>query len=337
MTRRAPWPPHARYRQAKAAAASARRQRERMVGSTRPGAWLTSSSRARRGGSSSTLSSALAPADIAARRRESTIATRQPPSPAVEPKNVTVLRTSSTAIACAACRLIVDGALEHQQVALRLRCDPARHRMIGGDRERSAPIAPPAPSGRDGRARSAPCDRPASPCRCRAARRSARHAACAAAIGVEQRALGLGVAEQARSSRADAGARPRHRRRRLVRSRCHVLEIDRRGRGIEPFVHDVPDGLGDLVERGALASIRTQRSGSPAASDAGRHRAASRGTRSSRPRTGRPRPRPRALGGAREPDIGRHIEDEGQIGLRSPTVTRSSPRIRRGSTFPTTP
>ena len=40
---------------------SSRRQRERMVGNSRPGAWLTSSSSVRGGGSSSTFSSALAP------------------------------------------------------------------------------------------------------------------------------------------------------------------------------------------------------------------------------------------------------------------------------------
>ena len=73
------------------------RQRERKVAGTRAAEWLTSSNSARCGGSSSTLSSALA-LDLLSSSTASTMAMRQPPSRAVEPKNATVRRMSSTAI-----------------------------------------------------------------------------------------------------------------------------------------------------------------------------------------------------------------------------------------------
>jgi len=66
-----------------------------MVGNSRPGAWLTTSSSDFAGGSSRILSSALAPAAFIS-SAESTMQTRQPPSPAVEPKKPIVFRTMST-------------------------------------------------------------------------------------------------------------------------------------------------------------------------------------------------------------------------------------------------
>ena len=107
------------------------RQRERMVGSTRPGAWLTSSSSARGGGSSSTLSSAFSPA-LFRSSSGSTIATRQPPSPAVEPKNGT--RAADVLDAGHGeelAGLLVDDAPQHQKIAVRLAGDAPRHRMVG--------------------------------------------------------------------------------------------------------------------------------------------------------------------------------------------------------------
>jgi hypothetical protein len=74
---------------------ASRRQRERMVGSSRPGEWLTTSSRDFAGGSSRIFSSAFAPAAFSS-SAASTIQMRQPPSPAVEPKKPIVRRTSST-------------------------------------------------------------------------------------------------------------------------------------------------------------------------------------------------------------------------------------------------
>ena len=108
------------------------RQRERSVAGTRAAEWLTSSNRARCGGSSSTLSSALAP-DRLSSSTASTMAIRHPPSPAVAPKNETVRRTSSTAICCRKKPLSLGVRSMIEEVALRLRRDPARHRMPGID------------------------------------------------------------------------------------------------------------------------------------------------------------------------------------------------------------
>ncbi len=151
------------------------RQRERMVGSTRAAEWLTSSSRARRGGSSSTLSRALAPSRLSS-STESTMATRHPPSPARRaekghrPAHVVDLDILAQLVG-----LLVDRALQHQEIAVRL-----RRRCVArpDDRRRQRarlPSAPRARADRDARARNAPCGRRASPCRCRRARSAARH------------------------------------------------------------------------------------------------------------------------------------------------------------------
>src|ERR1700674_292213 len=75
-----------------------RRHRDRMVASRRPGAWLAIRNRARAGGSSSPLSRAFEACGYCSSSAVSTTQTRQPPSPAVEPKKLTVRRTSSTVI-----------------------------------------------------------------------------------------------------------------------------------------------------------------------------------------------------------------------------------------------
>ncbi|MBK5959539.1 hypothetical protein CCR97_15190 [Rhodoplanes elegans] len=72
------------------------RQRDRMVGSSRPGEWLTRRSSARRGGSSRIFSSALAPSGYFSSSAASTTQMRQPPPVAVAPKKPTVSRTWST-------------------------------------------------------------------------------------------------------------------------------------------------------------------------------------------------------------------------------------------------
>ena len=76
------------------------------------------------------------------------MATRQPPSPAVEPKNDTVRRTSSTAMSWRSLPVfsLID-ALQHQQIAVRLRRDPPRHRVIGVDMRASWRSAPRARAG----------------------------------------------------------------------------------------------------------------------------------------------------------------------------------------------
>ena len=190
--------------------------------------------------------------------------TRQPPSPAVEPKNGTVRRTSSTRMtvqqlavfslsvrsstsrspcACAAMRRATgwsratasDVALLH-----------GRHRGIGmGEHE----------------ARHAIGERRLADAALAADQPGMRHAA--AAIGVEQRLLGLGDGRTARWSRADAGSR--HRRR--ASAACalkagFVLELDRRAlAGSSFFCTTRQICVGDLILR-VVASISTQRSGS---------------------------------------------------------------------------
>ncbi len=137
-----------------------------------------------------------------------------------------------------------------------------------------------------------------------------RHAS--AAIGVEQRLLGLGMAEE------DGGL-----------ARMRATQLDRRRRsltmrrpssasgavaGIEPLVHRLPDAVGDGSASARWHRSITQRSGSALDELAIGLRAAPHGTRAPPPRTGRPSSSPRRLLSAREPDIRRHIEDEGEVG-----------------------
>ena len=86
----------------------------------------------------------------------------------------------------------------------------------------------------------------------------------AAAVGVEQRLFGFGMAEQlARRARmrdrAIVGCRP-------PGSNGFVLELDRRGGGIELLLHHAPDLGGDLFLRGggvdqhaAIGLVRRER------------------------------------------------------------------------------
>ena len=140
-----------------------------------------------------------------------------------------------------------------------------------------------------------------------------RHAP--AAIGVEQRLLGLGMAEQVAASARGCGTRCRRRcRRRSRRASRVVLELHRRGRRIEPLDHDAPDlrrrprpcDVGGVDQDAALRLVRRQRAGS--------RRAAFRGTRAPRPRSGRRRPRRGAVPARAQALLGRHVEDEGQVG-----------------------
>ena len=65
------------------------------------------------------------------------MAMRQPPSPAVEPKNeIGSPHVVDADHGVELAGLLVDGALQHQQIALRLGGDAARDRIIGIDRER---------------------------------------------------------------------------------------------------------------------------------------------------------------------------------------------------------
>ena len=195
---RAPRRPRARRPRRRAGAASSVRQRERMVGSRRPGAWLTSSSSARGGGSSRIFSSALAPAAFSS-SGGSTMQTRQPPSPAVEPKKRTVRRTSSTAMTVRSLPLFVD----RRAPAPEDRCAPARRCAAPPDGRPARASEVALLHRRRGRigmgeheARHAIGERRLADAARAADQPGMRHAA--AAIGIEQRLLGLGMAEQRR-------------------------------------------------------------------------------------------------------------------------------------------
>ena len=134
------------------------------------------------------------------------MATRQPPSPAVEPKNDTVRRTSSTAICLRSTPLSLSGALKNEKIGLRLRGDAPRDRMIGvdGERVRRLHCGRRRIGMREHEARHAISERRlADALRARDQKRM-RHAA--GAIGGKQCRFGVGMAEQRRR-----GARMRRR------------------------------------------------------------------------------------------------------------------------------
>ena len=223
----------------------------------------------------------------------------------------------------------------------------------GGDSERCRACARPASSGRDGRARSAPCDRRASPCRSRAVRRSARHAACGRCGRLEQRAARPRHGRTGRSSRADAE------RSSISASVTCRSDGCRRGRssGVDRSAprwrRDVRGSRAEFAEQSirrssrcarrrrrsaSPASIRTQRSGSRVRQARDRRRAASRGIRRSSAsnrsacRVAAPLA-PRAQG----PTSAGTSRMKVRSGLVSPTVTRSSARISAASTLPQRP
>ena len=95
---------------------------------------------------------------------ESTMQIRHPPSPAVEPKNDN-RRAPVDGDDRAHLAGVARRAFEHQQIAIRIGRDAAHGRMVG--RKPASRSRAPAPVP-DRPARSAPSDRQASPCRCRA-------------------------------------------------------------------------------------------------------------------------------------------------------------------------
>ncbi len=112
------------------------RQRERIVGSSRPGLWLESSSTSACGGSSSSLRKALAALRFIS-SAPSTITTRQPPSAGVSCRKPPMARASSTTISLR-CRLRFGSkaALDDEQVGMAAGGDAAEHGMVGRDGER---------------------------------------------------------------------------------------------------------------------------------------------------------------------------------------------------------
>ena len=171
-----------------------------------PGAWLTSSSSERGGGSSRIFSSALAPAALSS-SAESTMQTRQPPSPAVEPKKPMVWRDIVDRDDGAQLALVVRRALQREQVA-----GPcAATRRAAGWSAASASDAR-VLHGRRGRigmreheARHAVGERRLADAARR--RRSARHAACARRDRHRGTPARPRDGRRARRSRADAGGR----------------------------------------------------------------------------------------------------------------------------------
>ena len=156
----------------------------------------------------------------------------------------------------------------------------------------------------------------------------------AAAIGIEQRLLGLGMAEQ-------HGGLARMRRLGIISRfvgahEATSLDRDRRGRGIEAISDHLPDLLGD--RRASARWHRSARSARARSAPAGgTRRGASHGTPAIRPRSGRPLHRRAALARARARPRSAMSRIKVMSGLRSPTVMRSSPWISFGSTLPSMP
>ena len=237
------------------------------------------------------------------------MAMRQPPSPAVEPKNDTRaphVLDADHGVELAG--LLVDDALEHQQIALRLRrrCGA---RPDGRDRRASDVAFCTSAALRIGmrqhEAREAIGQ--ASPCRCRAAadQPGMRHAP--ALIGVEQRLLGLGMAEQRVGLARQLG------RRRSSSLTAPRLPAARASPAMQPLADDRPDALRHHVARRPRRRSRRCASARPRrARDRRVRRFSWNSSVSASKRSAAPLPRRRV--GARQPDVRRHVEDEGEIG-----------------------
>ena len=171
------------------------RQRERKVAGTRAAEWLTSSSSARCGGSSSTFEQRIgarlvelvdgvddgdAPAALACRGAE-----KRHGAPDVIDGDLLVQHA-----------LVVERALEDEEVGLALRRDVPGHRMvrIDGERCRFSDLGRRRVGVRQHEARQAISQRRLADALGAGDQESVRNAA--AAIGGEQRRLGTGMAEQ---------------------------------------------------------------------------------------------------------------------------------------------
>ncbi len=108
---------------------------------------------------------------------------------------------------------VVEGPFEDEQIGLRLGGHMPGDRIVGIDRKRRRRLHVAATMDRDARARTAPCDRPASPCRCLADPRSGKHAARGRSDKPRAKSLRQRYGRTIPSWRADAARRrPRHRR-----------------------------------------------------------------------------------------------------------------------------
>ena len=223
-----------------------------MVGNRRAGAWLTSRNSTLAGGSSRTFSSALALAGLRS-SAVSTMQTRQPPLPAVEPKERYVRRTSSTRITVRSLPVLsLNGRSSTSRSGCDCAGDSARDRMIRRHRKRCC-VLHPASSGSG----------------CASTKRAMRKASVALPIPADRRSATH--AESGRSDRPRAApVRPRHGRTEpawradvacclssaaaLTGSSPRVAHR-RRGRRFELAIDDGPD-----LFRHALC-VRSHRSG----------------------------------------------------------------------------
>ena len=212
--REAARPPAPRRPRASGRRVSAR-QRERMVGRSRPGAWLTMRNRrARRrllhhleervGAVGVEVLGAVDDADRGSRhcRRWSRTASR-------------ARRTASTEILVA--RVLALGGRGVRRRATRLGCDRAATWRAAGMRRVDGEARRARPRRRDWRGASGRPGRPASPCRCRAGRRSARRgaggpSAIASTKAASASAWPTSAGLLARARDARSGRRARHRR-----------------------------------------------------------------------------------------------------------------------------
>ena len=207
-------------------------------------------------------------------------------------------------------------------------------RMIGSTASEPAACASVVPPDRDAPARTAPCDRRASPCRCPAARRSARHAACGRRDRLEQRAARPRRGRTGWRFRADAAPRPSSSSSSLTAPRpraCSgaVAGSSRLFTMVQMFSATVLARLARVDQDAAvrlgcgelpigLAQLLVE-------------------SRAPRPRNGRPRRRRAVRWRARAPPRPATSRMMVRSGLVSPTVIFSSRAISRASTWPSTP
>ena len=278
-----------------------------MVGSSRSGLWLTRNNKARDGGSSSILSSAFEACRYCI---SSAVSTMQRAS---RPRTLLGRGTNRTPhILDADHRLfrLPEFALITRSTAgysaMSVRASAVRRRR-GGDLQRARALHRAPRPDWDEPERTAPCDRPASPCRCRDGRRSARHGPIA--------------------------HRSRRRDRRLPPLRGRSDRHFRRGGRIEDHARPRPTLRSQTISAAARisvwissigrdASITRQRAGSPLLS--GSPRANAGENRPACSRSAKLTRVARARAGARQPDLDREIQDQRQIGRKPPATMRYS-------------
>ena len=296
--------------------AQLRRAAARADGRQQPARRMADDEEQRRGGGSSrTFSSALAPAALRSSAL-STMQTRQPPSPAVEPKKddgcAHVVDRDRRGHACL---LSSTARSQHERSGCDARRDLARRRMIGRQRKRSRALHGGAPGRmREHEARHAIGERRLADAA--AARRSARRGAGARRDRRRGTPARLARGRRARGRRADAGLPSSAGRLRGAR-RPAPLVARRSRRGIEQAPLDGRQ-ISSATRLGVARSHRSRRS-----APARRRRwpgrpARSRSWKSSASPSNRSTaPSPRRARGPRQADLGRHVEDEGQVRARA--------------------